>query len=151
MGLHQQPDSGGTDTVINKKVVGLGFPIYVVWAVLIEIVFGSGNPASNTRVPVWMVVAFCVTAVVAAILVLSCVVRRKSGRIPEDRQRAYWALLVAIFVAGIVETAAKGAATLLLGGHPWWVLVPVFAVGYAAGWATLAVMLTRDSETAPPA
>lgn len=138
--------------MINRKVLLLGFPIYVVVAVVVETLLGSGNPASRAYAPAWVVIGLCLTGFALAGVLLWYVLRRAAGKKPDLQQQAfYWVLLVALCASGVVESAGKGLVTVLLGGCPWWALLPIFAVGYAAGWATLAVMLTRDSEAAPPA
>lgn len=88
-----------------------------------------------------MTVGFIVSAVVVAGLVLWYLSRRAAGKVPQQRQHVYTALLVAIVVSGFVDDALKGVAWLLLGGHPWWVLVPIYTLGYAACWAVLVLMV----------
>jgi len=137
--------------VINTKVVVLGFPIYVIWAVFLEIVFGSGNLTTGTRVPVGMVIAFCLIGFALAGGVLWYIIRRAARNKPDLQRDFYWVLIVALCVSGVFESAGKGLATVLLGGCPWWVLAPIFALSYAVLWAVGMVMLTRRAKSTPTA
>jgi hypothetical protein len=107
--------------MIKRNVVLLGFPVYLTVAVLAETMLGSGNPASRSQVPIWRVAVFCLTALAVTVVILRYVLRRTADKVPTGHQDFYWTLLVALVVSGIVESAGKGAATVLLGGHPWWV------------------------------
>ncbi len=98
-----------------------------------------------------MAIAFCLTGFVVAGVVLWLVLRRATGMTPDLRQDFYWTLLLALGASGVTETAGKGLAAVLLGGCPWWALVPIFAVSYAVLWAVVAVMLTRSSKSASTA
>ncbi|WP_071286278.1 hypothetical protein [Mycolicibacterium llatzerense] len=137
--------------MINAKVVVLGFPIYVIWAVFLEMVFGSGNPTTGTRVPIGMAIASCLIGFALAGVVLWYTLRRAARNKPDLQRDFYWVLLVALFAAGLFESAGKGLATVLLGGCPWRVLAPIFAVSYAVLWAVGAVMLTRRAKSTPTA
>jgi cytochrome c oxidase assembly factor CtaG len=123
--------------VINTKRVLLLLPLYLVWVIAVDVLFASASPASSTSVPSWMVVGFVVSPLAVAGIVLWYLVRRASGEVPQQRHHTYMALLVAIMVSGFVSDALKGVASLLLGGHPWWVLVPIYTIGYAVCWAVL--------------
>lgn len=137
--------------MINRKVLFLGFPIYVIVAVVVETLLGPGNLTSTAHAPAWMVIAFCLTGFAAASVGLWLVLRRAAGKTPNLRQDFYWTLLLALGASGVTESAGKGLATVLLGGCPWWALVPIFAVSYAVMWAVVAVMLTRSSRSASTA
>lgn len=127
--------------MINAKRILLYLPLYLVWAVTIDVLFDRASPPSSKSVPAWMTVGFIVSAVVVAGVVLWYLSRRASGKVPQQRQHVYTALLVAIIVSGFVDDALKGVAWLLLGDHPWWVLVPIYTLGYAACWAVLVLMV----------
>jgi hypothetical protein len=137
--------------MIKRNVVLLGFPVYAAVAVLAETMLGSGNPASRSHAPIWRVAVFCLTALTVTVVILRYVLRRTADKVPTGHQDFYWTLLVALVVSGVVESAGKGVATVLLGGHPWWALVPIFGLGYAALWAVVAMRLTRRAENPPPA
>lgn len=127
--------------MINAKRILLYLALYLVWAVTIDVLFDRASPPSSKSVPAWMTVGFIVSAVVAAGVVLWYLSRRAVGKVPQQRQHVYTAFLVAIIVSGFVDDALKGVAWLLLGRHPWWVLVPIYTVGYAACWAVLVLMV----------
>lgn len=129
--------------MINTKRVLLLLPPYLVWVIAIDALFDSAGSAGSTSVPAWMVVGFVVSALAVAGVTLWYLIRRASGKVPEQRHHSYMALLVAIVVSGFVSDALKGVASLLLGGHPWWILVPIYPVGYAACWAVLLFMVGR--------
>lgn len=127
--------------MINAKRMLLFLPLYVVWAVTVDVWFDSASPPSSKSVPAWMTVGFLVSAVVVAGVVLAYLSRRATGNVPQQRHHVYVALFVAIIVSGFVADALKGVAWLLLGGHPWWVLVPIYTLGYAACLAVLVLMV----------
>lgn len=126
-----------SDEVINTKRALLFLPLYLVWVLVIEGLFNSASPAGSKSVPMWMVVGFIVSAVVVAVVVIWYLIARGGGKIPEQRHHAYMAILIAVVVSGFVDDALKGVAFLLLGGHHWWALIPVFTVGYAVFCAVL--------------
>ncbi|WP_083213410.1 hypothetical protein [Mycobacterium malmoense] len=129
--------------MINAKRMLLFLPLYVVGAVTVDVWFDSASPPGSKSVPTWMTVGFIVSAVFVAGVVLWYLSRRAAGKVPQQRQHVYTALFIAIIVSGFVADALKGAAWLLLGGHPWWVLVPIYTLGYAACWAVLMLMVNR--------
>lgn len=104
-----------------------------------------------------MTVGFIVSAVIVAGVVLWYLSRRAAGKVPVQRHHVYTALFVAIIVSGLVEDAFKGAAWLVLGGHPRWALVPICTVSYAACWAVFVLMVNwlehrrGDLSTSPRA
>lgn len=135
--------------MINTKRALLLLPLYLVAVIAVDVVFDSASPASSTSVPTWMVVGFIVSALAVAAIVLGYLVRRAGGKVPQQRHNAYMALLVAILVSGFVSDALKGLASLLLGGHPWWVLVPIYTIGYAVLWAVLEYASNRFDRARP--
>jgi hypothetical protein len=145
----QQQSPGGL--MINVKVLLAGLPIYVVVAVLADTLLSSGDPTGPIRAPVWLAAGFCVTALLGAGILLGHLVRRRAVPIvagPDEALRVVfdWEFFVSLVVSGAVGTAGKAAATVLLGGHPWWVLTSVYALGYAAGWVVLVRMLARRAQ-----
>ncbi|ODR15023.1 hypothetical protein [Mycobacterium shimoidei] len=140
--------------MINTKRALLLLPIYLVGMIAVDVLFDAASPASSTTVPMWMVVGFIICALAVAVIVLWYLVRRTSGKVPEQRHGAYMALLAAILVSGFVSDALKGVASLLLGGHPWWVLVPIYILGYAVMLAVLVyatnVLSRRNRRLRPP-
>lgn len=134
--------------MINTKRVLLLLPLFLAWEIAIDALFDSGAATRSSSVPVWMVVGFVVSALAAAGITLWYLIRRQGGKVPQQQQHTYLALLVAIVVAGFVSDALKGAASLLLGAHPWWVLIPIYTLGYAVCWAMLVFMLGRFANHA---
>lgn len=127
--------------MINAKRILLYLPLYLAWAVAIDVLFNSAGPPGSKSVPTWMTVGFILSIVAVSGVVLRYLSRCAAGKMPQQRQHVYTALLAAIVVSGLVDGALKGAVWLLLGGHPWWVLVPIFTLGYAACWAVLVFMV----------
>lgn len=98
--------------MINAKRILLYLPLYLVWAVTIDVLFDSASPPGSKSVPAWMTIGFVVSAVVVAGVVLWYLSRHAAGKVPQQRQHVYTALLVAIIVSGFVDDALKGAAWL---------------------------------------
>lgn len=137
--------------MINTKRALLFLPLYLAWVIAVDLLFDSASTASSTSVPMWMVVGFIVSAFAVAGVILWYLIKRASGQISIQREHTYTALLVAIVVSGFVSDALKGLATLLLGGHPWWVLIPAYTIGYAVCWVVLdytATALRRRAQSA---
>lgn len=139
--MHRTTDTGAAETMINAKRILLLLPLYLVWTITIDVLFDSASPPGSKSVPTWMIVGFVLCAVAVAVIVFWYLLRRASGKVPEQRQHTYTALLVAIIVSGFITDALKGLARLLLGSHPWWMLVPIYTIGYAACWAVLVFMV----------
>jgi ABC-type uncharacterized transport system YnjBCD permease subunit len=126
--------------MVNAKRILLYLPLYVVWAVTVDVLFDSATPPGSKSVPAWMTVGFIASAVIVAGVVLWYLSRRAAGKVPTQRHHVYIALFVAIIVSGLVEDAGKGAAWLIIGSHPWWALVPICTIGYAALWVAFVLM-----------
>ena len=137
--------------MINTNRALLFLPLYLAWVIAVDVLFDSASPASSTSVPTWMVVGFIISALAVAGVVLWYLIKRASGQISIQREHTYTALLVAIVISGFVSDALKGLATMLLGGHPWWVLIPIYTIGYAVCWVVLgyaANVLSRRAQSA---
>lgn len=152
--MRRRADPEAAEAVINTKRALLLLAPYLAWVIAVDLLFDSASPPdSNTSVPLWMVVGFVVSALAVAGVVLWYLIRRASGKVPEQRHHTYMAILVAVILSGFVDDALKGTTWLLLGGHPWWVLVPIYTVGYAVGWALLVytanVLGRRDRSVDP--
>lgn len=148
MGLLHRADAGGPRIVINTRRVLLFLPLYVVWAVAIDLLFHWSDRTSAASAPLWMTVGFAVAAVFAAAVTFGVLLRRARGRLSVQRQQTYTAILVGVVSAGVVEDLLKGAAFVLLGGRSWWVMIGVYAVGYAVMWAVVSFMLNRAASSA---
>ena len=128
--------------MINTKRVLLFLPLYLVWAIAIDVLFDSAGPSGAKSVPTWTIVGFIVSAAAVAGAVFWYLFKRASGEVPAQRQHTYTALFVAIVASGFVDDALKGVAWILLGGRPWWVLVPIYTIGYAVCWVVLVLVAT---------
>ena len=126
--------------MINTKRVLLFLPLYLVWAIAIDVLSDSTGPSGATSVPTWMIVGFVVSAVAVAGAVLWYLIKRASGEVLQQRQHIYTTLFVAIVASGFVDDALKGVAWVLLGGRPWWVLVSIYTIGYAVCWVVLVLV-----------
>lgn len=145
-GVHTASARYGTT---DDERAGVILPLYLIGVIAVDVLLNSASPASSTSVPLWMVAGFVVSALAVAGIVLWYLVKRARGKVPLQRHHTYMALLLAIVVSGFVSDALKGVASLLLGGHPWWVLVPIYTIGYAVLWAVLVytgkVLSQRDT------
>lgn len=64
----------------------------------------------------WMFVGFAVSVLAVAGVVFWYLIRRASGKVPEQRHHTYMALLVGIVVSGSMDDAMNAVAAVLLGG-----------------------------------
>jgi len=135
--VRARTDTGAAAAMINTKRVLLLLPLYLVWTIAVDVLFDSAGPSGGTSVPAWMIVGFIVSTVAVAGAVFWYLFKRGSGEVPRQRQHMYTALFVAIVASGFVDDALEGVAWILLGGRPWWVLVPIYTIGYAVCWVVL--------------
>jgi hypothetical protein len=160
--------AGDAGTVTTyAKVMLAGLPLYLVVAFVADTMLGSGSPISSTRAPMWMVVGFCLTALLGAGVTLWYFLfwRRKADKASDSVDKAPsrsdklpagpgwaassrifdWRSFVAIAVSSGAGEGGKRLATALLGEHPWWVLMAIYAVDWAVLVAVLDIL-----ELIPP-
>lgn len=139
--------------MINKRRAFLLLPLYLVWVLVIEGLFKSGGSTDAKAVPGWMVAGFIMSAIAVACVALWYLIARRGGKVPEQRHHAYLALLISVVISGLVDDALKGVAALIVPGPPWWVLVLVYAAGYAVFCAVLVyvanIFVRRTSSVDP--
>lgn len=128
--------------MINMKRAVAFLPLYLAWAVGLDYLFDSASHDSNRFVPTWIVVGFVASALFVAVVSMRYLVRWARGAIPAQRHHLYVAILIAIVLSGLATDVLKGIAALLVGGHPWWVLLPIYTLGYVTCWAVL-VFVTK--------
>jgi hypothetical protein len=117
--------------MINKKRALLLLPPYLVVVIAIDMAFNHVHFSPGRPVPLWLIFFFIATAVAVTVVVIWYLVKHASGQVPQQRHHAYMSLLVAVIVSGFFSDGLKGVASLFLRGQPWWILLPIYTLGYA--------------------
>lgn len=139
--------------VINMRRAALFLPVYVVLMLSTDAFFKKAGLNAKGDLPLWLIVAFTITALSVFLIVAWFVTQKARGKIPVKRERVYMGFLVALIVSGFVDDGLRGLAWIFFHSKSIWIMIPMYILSYVALLAVLVFTLNKvaaKSDDAPP-